>query len=601
VSLRHVLPYETGILGVYLLLALVYVVVHRAERRGYFQLWAIACVLTAVHDGLRLGFNAGLVPASVGQLARLALLGTAACLLVGLKQFLGLELRRGWLTVGAALVTFTGASVLWAPLRSVAEIAVFWALAAALVFCGVHILGMTFRGSGHHLTGLGLLLFGVWAGAFPFVRHQSWFAPVEAEIGLLLVLTVSIGVLLLHFELARNETRALAERNSALLVEAVQVASRERVIRERLEQAERMESLGRLAGGVAHDFNNILTIILGSVDLAREAVDTNAAARASLDQAREAASRAAALTRQLLTFSRGGALRPRTLDLNEAIAGALELVRPMCGPDVKLDLRRVPQPLSVRGDRSQIDQVLMNLILNARDALPSGGVITIDTSAVRNGGGVEVARLSVHDQGVGIPPEILPRIFEPFFTTKPKPLGTGLGLATVYSIVRDLGGEVLVESDRARGTTFVVELPSISLVEDGGDARPPEAPGPQVAGGAQVLLVEDDELVARVLASAIEGVGHRVTVHRSAEEALAGGGLASCDLLLTDLSLPGASGVELARAAVASRGDLRVVFMSGHTDEKIALEEWPHARFLAKPFRMEELLEAVARAVGAAA
>jgi len=239
---------------------------------------------------------------------------------------------------------------------------------------------------------------------------------------------------------------------------------------DQLRQAQKMEAVGRLAGGVAHDFNNVLTAIFGYTDLLLEQFAEDDARRADVEEIRKSAERAAALTRQLLAFSRKQIMQPRTIDLNAAICSLEKLLARLIGEDIELRLALQPEVHNVRADPGQVEQVLMNLAANARDAMPEGGTLRVATSNVTVGGDTssrpglkagEYAMLTVHDSGMGMPQHVRAHVFEPFFTTKDQGKGTGLGLATVYGIVKQSGGWIYVESEEGQGTTFVIYLPRV--------------------------------------------------------------------------------------------------------------------------------------------
>jgi len=377
---------------------------------------------------------------------------------------------------------------------------------------------------------------------------------------------------------------------------------------EELLQAQKMEAVGRLAGGVAHDFNNLLSVILGCVELQLAGVDEDASEREDLENIRAASMRAAELTRQLLAFSRKQVMKPQVFDVNEAVDRMRAILERSLGEDVELVCRLSPEPHPVRFDPGQIEQVVMNLAVNARDAMPRGGRLTIATGNVvldeeyardhrgaRSGPHVV---LSVSDTGAGMDAETRRRIFEPFFTTKTAGKGTGLGLSTVYGIVRQGGGNIWVYSEPGKGTTFKVYLPR------SGEAPGPlkEAPEPYEADGSGlVLVVEDDGAVRSLVVRILEGAGYEVIEAADGKEArrAARNAYPPPDLLLSDLVLPDATGPELAAEFLEARPELRVVFMSGYAadsldQDRAAVET---AAFIEKPFHTRDLLEAIGRAM----
>ncbi len=371
--------------------------------------------------------------------------------------------------------------------------------------------------------------------------------------------------------------------------------------RKRLEaqfrQAQKMEAVGRLAGGIAHDFNNLLTIISGNVHLIQHLPPGDPEFPQLLDDIRDAADRAAALTRQLLTFSRKQPTRPVVLDLSEVVSGLASMLRRLIGERIAVRTQLAPHPVRVRIDRGQLEQVLMNLAVNAKDAMPEGGALTIGTAEVTGPG--RLGRLTITDTGVGMTDEVKRHLFEPFFTTKDVGKGTGLGLATVYGIVEQAGGAIEVESAPGAGSTFTVRFPWCDAAAKSSSIISPVKLFAQAAGDSRsVLLVEDDERVRRLVRFTLQGQGYAVTE--------AGGGEAALrlltpdrkvDLLVTDLVMPGIDGRELAARVRVLRPDVGVVFVSGYVPDLRRLEGLPGAMFLPKPFTPLELIKTVERAL----
>ena len=359
----------------------------------------------------------------------------------------------------------------------------------------------------------------------------------------------------------------------------------------RLAQAQRLESVGQLAGGVAHDFNNLLSVILSCVNFAEEELAEDSPVRDDVLEIGRAAERAAALTRQLLMFSRREVVTPEVLDLGVLVRDLESLLGRSLSERIELEIRCEDRLPPVLADRSRLEQVLLNLAVNARDAMPDGGRLTI--SVRRAGEGVEVA---VADQGTGMPPEVQDRAFEPFFTTKGPGEGTGLGLATVHGIVTDSGGTVALDSSSA-GTVVRFVLPAVSEPVTAPPERAPERPaGPSAAS---VLVVEDQDPVRRQAVRILAAEGYDVREAASASEALAA--WEPVDLLLTDVVMPGLSGHELAQRAAQLTPGLRVVFMSGHTEDVLVLEGARDGElaFVQKPFTRDSLLHTVAGALEA--
>jgi PAS domain S-box-containing protein len=380
-------------------------------------------------------------------------------------------------------------------------------------------------------------------------------------------------------------------------------------LEEQVRQSQKMEAVGRLAGGVAHDFNNLLNVILGYAELLRRSLPRGQREERRLDEIVKAADRAAGLTRQLLAFSRKQVLDARVLDLCAVVTDMEGMLSRLIREDVHLQVRCQPGLSPIKADRSQIEQVVMNLAVNARDAMPQGGALSIEVANVPPSEGAGLAalgleaglyvRLTVSDTGHGMDPGTLSHVFEPFFTTKPKGQGTGLGLATVYGVVKQSGGAVNVQSSPGQGSTFSVYLPAVEPT--GEPARLP-APAP-AAGQGTLLLVEDEDALRQLTRELLEDHGFTVLDAANGQAALgllAGHG-GAVDLLLTDVIMPGMSGRELAQRVASQRPGTRVLYMSGYTADVIA----PHGvledgvLLLHKPFSVEMLLRRVQEAMRA--
>jgi two-component system cell cycle sensor histidine kinase/response regulator CckA len=374
-----------------------------------------------------------------------------------------------------------------------------------------------------------------------------------------------------------------------------------------LRQSQKMEAVARLAGGVAHDFNNMLTAISGYSDLLLHRLPDSSMLRRDVEEIRKAGDRAAALTRQLLAFSRRQVLEPKLLDLNAVVTRMGEPLRRMVGGNIELSTDLSPSLSRVKADPAQIEQVIMNLAFNARDAMPDGGRLTIATadaelspayaavhSEVRPGPHV---LLSVADTGQGMDDEVQAHLFEPFFTTKERGKGTGLGLATVYGIVHQSGGHIRVNSAADRGSTFLVYLPRAEAIEGGArEAERPLLPHPS-PGTETVLLAEDEEVVRRLARDILSENGYRVLEAANGREALllSEAHRGEIHLLLTDVIMPKMSGRELAERVRPLRPDLRILYMSGYVDDAILRHDVLEDRvpFLQKPFTAEELARKV--------
>jgi len=382
----------------------------------------------------------------------------------------------------------------------------------------------------------------------------------------------------------------------------------QRALEHQLQQAQRMEAVGRLAGGIAHDFNNLLTVIGGLTTLALPHLPEGSRPRRNLEQVVNAAERASALTQQLLTFSRRQLSEVEVLDMN-AVADSMEsLLRRLIGEHIGLEIRRSTDLGQVRANRVQLEQVLMNLAINARDAMPEGGTITIETANVWINGEIAHEKLqlepgsyvmfSVSDTGEGMDAVTQANIFEPFFTTKGPGKGTGLGLATVYAVVQQAGGGIYVYSEPGRGSIFKVYLPRIETASDAASAIAPAAQaGIQAPAQGTVLLVEDEAGVRSFAAQVLEDAGYRVLEAASGEDAVAITGSldTAVDLLVTDVVMTGINGRVLAERLRALYPRLRVLYMSGYTDDIIVRTgvTTDGGAFLAKPFTPQALVDRV--------
>jgi signal transduction histidine kinase/ActR/RegA family two-component response regulator len=401
---------------------------------------------------------------------------------------------------------------------------------------------------------------------------------------------------------------ALVERAAALVAIALQGTQRE----EQLRQAQRMEAVGKLAGGVAHDFNNLLTAIMGLAETLSMTLPPESAAARDVDEILRAAERGAGLTRQLLTFSRQQVLTSEVLDLGEVVERFAGMLKRLIGEDIRFVHRRSAEAASVRADRGQLEQVLMNLVLNARDAMPRGGTLTITTEvasvdgAHANGAPVlapgTYATLAVRDTGVGMSEEVRARAFDPFFTTKPAGKGTGIGLSSVYGIVQQNGGVVWIESSPGEGTTVWIRLKRVEEAprsESG--VLIPRAP----VRAATVLLAEDEKSVREFVQATLARAGHTVLAAESGRAALelAGRHQGPLDLLVTDVVMPTMGGTELARELHLLRPQLPVLYISGYASEGQRLPDSASGEvaYLPKPFTSARLKASITELLARAA
>jgi signal transduction histidine kinase len=384
------------------------------------------------------------------------------------------------------------------------------------------------------------------------------------------------------------------------MIGTVQDITERRQLEEQLRQSQKMEAIGRLAGGIAHDLNNALTAIAGYAELALGEVPAGHPARNDVEEIRRAAERAGSVTRQLLAFSRKRLLEPRMFDLNETVGDIGRLLSRLLGADVQVEVRLADITLTVVGDPGQVEQALMNLAVNARDAMPSGGRLLLATS--REHVSEDVARthvpmpageyivLMVSDTGHGMSRDTMARIFEPFFTTKDIGKGTGLGLSMVYGTLKQSGGFIFVDSEVGQGTTFRLYFPP--ALPQTAAPWPTTAREPERRGHETLLIVEDESSVRNLVASSLRHEQYQLLLAASADEALAivDSHDGPIDLLLTDAMMPGKSGMELAALLTARRPDLPVIIMSGYTEHNLTGADANHvAAVLQKPFTPRDL------------
>jgi hypothetical protein len=498
--------------------------------------------------------------------------------------------------------------------------AVLESLEAGLVACNqAGIISLSNRSAREH--------FGVPDEPLPLERWQEFYQLYEAD-GKTPMRTEDLPLVrALRGEQVRNFEMVICPRNlpaRTVLVSGQPIVDEEgrrrgavvvfpditdrKQLEEQLRQAQKMEALGQLAGGIAHDFNNLLNVIIGYSDLVRRQLMEADPMRDRIEQIRSAGHRAASLTRQLLAFSRKQVVAPKVLDLNGVLSDLHRMLERLLGESVELASSRKDGLGRIKADPGQIEQVIMNLAVNARDAMQSGGRITIETDNVildtakpEMPGGVEPGRyimLAVHDSGIGMSPEVQARVFEPFFTTKEPGRGTGLGLATVYGIVKGAGGHIELQSALGRGTTFRIYFPRVDAPADAVIGRESRD---FARGSETILVVEDEESVRHFVRDSLTHCGYSVLEAadgRQAEE-IWRRAPEQIHLLLTDVVLPGVGGCELAVRLKDDRPSLKVLFMSGYTDERVTREISGEAGapFLPKPFALPVLARKVREAL----
>jgi len=383
-------------------------------------------------------------------------------------------------------------------------------------------------------------------------------------------------------------------------------------LEEQFLQSQKMEAIGRLAGGIAHDFNNLLTAIIGYSQIAQARLNPQDALRKDIEEIENAGHRAATLTSQLLAFSRKQLIQPQVLDLNSLVTDLTRMLQRLIGEDIELATCLDPNVQLVNVDRGQIDQIIMNLAVNSRDAMPEGGKLTIETANVELDEGYASEHLdaragshvllAITDTGTGMDKEMVSRIFEPFFTTKEQGKGTGLGLSTVYGIVKQSGGHINVHSTPGRGSSFNIYLPCVEAATDHEAARSKQE---DCRGGSEtVLLLEDSDRVRRLARTLLEGCGYTVLEASNGDEAgrISERETGPIHLLLTDVVMPGSSGREVAQRLLLLRPEMSVLYMSGYTDDAIVAHNVLDGRtpFLQKPFTKDSLIRKVREVLDAA-
>jgi PAS domain S-box-containing protein len=409
----------------------------------------------------------------------------------------------------------------------------------------------------------------------------------------------------------RISGRAVASENEpADLLEAIaEDITERRVLEDQFRQSQKMEAVGRLAGGIAHDFNNLLTVVSGYSEVLLDQLTASSPLHAKAEAIQQASDRATTLTRQLLAFSRKQLLQLKVVDVNTIVADMERLLRPLIGENIELSTSLEPAIGCTRADAGQLEQVIMNLVVNAKDAMPHGGKISIRTASVtlddsraentfiKHG---PYVMISVADSGEGMDRETQARIFEPFFTTKEKGKGTGLGLSTVYGIIKQSGGYVFVQSEPGRGTVFTIYFPRVNEPSETHGATPATV---AAGGGSEtILLVEDEESVRQLVRETLESRGYRVleAANGQAALALASASSETIHLVVTDVVMPGLSGHDLVRQLLSSRPATKVLFLSGHAEEVVADPQTVQApkAFLQKPFTLQSLSRKVREVLG---
>ncbi len=568
--MQLMIPWAAANAGTLLLLACVFGYLYFRDRRASLRLWALAWLVASVAQIVTVRDMVS--GPSWGGAISLGLLGIALSVLYLAAAYALAERRvpRVWIAVAG----FAAAWTITAPLL---DLAITTALAPILVVigttliaAGVIIVRSDPREAGAWVAGVGQILVGVHTMDFPIVSQYPALLPWGYLLAIMFTIVMSIGILMLHYDSARREL--LATQHA-------------------LADARRSEAVGRLAGGVAHDFNNLLTVIRGNLEFVRRDLREPSRIEESVQAMERAAEQATRLTRQLLAFGRRNLLQPETLDVVEVVDSAAAMFRRVLPENVDLRVDKRVEQLRATVDRTALEQILLNLVTNARDAMPMGGRLSITLDATTESGGPFVS-LSVRDQGRGMDDATAARAFEPFFTTKEMGRGTGLGLATVHGIVSQLGGSIRLETAPGQGACVHVRIPVGESVS-GEEHLPPVVTSSQVG---RILVVEDESAVRSVACQVLRAAGHQVEESpdgRAALDRIERGEI--YDAVVTDIVMPELGGIELMDRIAQLAPQTQVLLTSGYPEG--AREPVPagaRARLLPKPYTSRDLVEAVA-------
>lgn len=564
---------QIGLAVVYGTMGGLVLLIDRVERSAALRAWGVAFALFAADAATATAIGLRWAPATFAGLSQLFLIAGATLCLVGSLKLAG---RRASVGVWVLL----GAGVAFASLRLFADIALesaaFLCVGAALTWGGLAVRGAGVPGGiGHRVAAVGFFLAASYAVAWPFMRDFPFALRLEFYFDLGVVLLGASGVLLIHFEQSRERVR--------------QAVAQQLKLQQQLELAERIEALGRLAAGVAHDFNNVVATVVSGSELVLRQIEDRPRAAAQLRLVLDAARGSAATTRQLLALGRQRMPKRVPVLVAPAVRAALGVIKASIDEKVRLEVDLPEEPLGTAAGEGQLEQLVTNLGKNALEAMPAGGVLRIVVRPVTSR--PNHLHLVVSDTGEGILPEVLPHIWEPFFTTKAQHGGSGIGLAAVHALVRQLGGSITVDSAPGKGSAFIVELER---------CEPPEVVTPPrrvPSRGKRVVVVDDSEGVLQAMTGTLEEAGLEVIPVASAEAALAEIEQRRPALVLTDHSMPGMSGLELRSALALRHPELPVVLMSAF-DPPSTGEAAEAGDFLAKPFSNTQLIEAIEHALG---
>lgn len=566
---------QLGLTFVYLAVASLMWLLQRAEKSESIRLWMTAFFLLGLDAGLSAAHAAYHLPPVFSIIAWCALAGGAFAGLLGTRKFLGRGFSRGIYFLGGTLILFLAGGMLLRTDVNTLRPIIFLLVGATLSWAGISAFRARIQGgTGSFVAGSGFIATGLYAVSWPWLRTSPFMPRMEFFFDLVVLLWVANGLILMHFDRSRRLLKDLAASELAL--------------REKLDQAERLEALGRLAAGVAHDINNVLTIIINGSDMVLRQIEDRPKAAERLRMVRHAAEGAVGFTKQLLALGRRRMPGQKPTRMRDAMEGAMRIIRPSQTPNITLEVAPITATAAVNAAEGQIEQLLVNLMLNARDAMPLGGRLTVRTDEIPE---TSKIRLTIEDTGIGINEDNLAHIFDPFFTTKDANGGTGLGLAAVYAIVQQLGGEISVRSKVNHGTKFTIVLPSCA-------PPPPPVPPDKTAhiftpSDFRVLVVDDHEQITQTIADGLTAVGFQAEGTCDPKAALIRALQNPPDILLTDVCMPSMQGPALADALRARHPKVRIILMTGIAQEPNAEHRKDDMVCLVKPVTIQELTDTI--------
>jgi signal transduction histidine kinase/CheY-like chemotaxis protein len=563
---------QTGLAVVYAAVGVLMALTERIERSRALKIWTLSFYLFALDAFVTSAIALFGLPQAVCAISWFALTGAGVAGVAGTIAFIGRPLPKGLFVLGGVGVLTTLAGLAFPVDPNLVRVVVFVCIGLSFLWsarltCAIGIRG----GVGRWVTGSAFVGAGLYAMAWPVLRQASGFARIEFFLDLSLVMWGAAGALLVHFERSRERIQAMA--------------TQELELRAQIERTERLEALARLAGGVAHDFNNVLMTVIQGSELALRQLEDRPTTAAHIELVLQAARGAAGFTRQLLALGRRRLPGRKPIRVNEALRGAMCMVRPTLLASHGLVCPPIDDSVAIAAGDGQLEQVIVNLSLNAIDAMPNGGTLELSV-CLQN----DVVRLTVRDSGCGMDQNTLKRIFEPFFSTKSGRSGTGLGLAAVYAIVKQLDGRIEVESTQGAGTCFTVDLPRCEAPPIQAPTRPRSSRPPSTVS---ILLVDDQESVLKALSAGLSNSGYRVTTATCAEQAIQSIAGNPPSLLLADLGMPGTGGLRLIEHVRRSHPGLPVIMMTGHANDEDMESGKYGAQWLVKPFTTEKLEDAI--------